>query len=150
MKESEHNIQASFIDWALYQYRHDETFLRPLFFAVPNGAYLGGRSPATFAKLKREGFVNGVSDILYLQPRGGYSFMALELKTPERKRQKGRGLSDDQKIFLDAVSEAGGLPSLCYGTDEAIEAFSLYMSLKTRYDTIPAPGLLFKSEETRP
>jgi hypothetical protein len=129
---SEHNIQASFVDSVLWQYKSDPTFLRPLFFAVPNGAYLGGRSPVTFAKLKREGFLQGVADILYLQPRGVWSFMAIELKTEKRKREKDRGLSVDQVSFLDAVSEAGGLPSVCYGVDEAIEAFTLYMSRPPR------------------
>lgn len=130
--DSEHNIQSAFVDWVLWQYRNDPTFFRPLFFAVPNGAFLGGRSPVTFQKLKREGFQQGVADLLYLQPRGEWSYLALELKTPKRKREKGRGLSDEQEEFLNAVGLAGGLPSVCYGLEEAIETFSLYMGLKAR------------------
>lgn len=132
MSDSEHNIQASFVDWVLWEYRHDSSFIRPLFFAVPNGAYLGGKSPVTFAKLKREGFLQGVSDILYLQPRGVWSIHAIELKTEKRKREKGGGLSDHQREFLDAVGDAGGLPSVCYGLDEAIETFQQYMRSRAR------------------
>lgn len=132
MSDSEHNIQAAFIDWVLWTYKNDPTFLRPLFFAVPNGAFLGGKSPVTFAKLKKEGLRNGVADLLYLQPRGVWSYHAIEFKTEKRKREKGGGLSDDQREFLDSVSEAGGLPSVCYGVDEAIDAFGLYMSRPAR------------------
>lgn len=156
IKESEHNIQASFVDWVLWEYRNDSTFIRPLFFAVPNGAYLGGKSPVTFAKLKKEGFLQGVADLLYLQPRGEWSYLALELKTPERKRSKDRGLSEAQTEFLSAVGLSGGLPLVCYGVDEAIEYFRDYMSLKSKLieelDSVLQsrdlePG---KSEELRP
>lgn len=156
IKESEHNIQAAFIDWVLFQYRADPTFIRPLFFAVPNGAYLGGKSPVTFAKLKREGFVQGVADLLYLDPRGEWAYLALELKTPERKRSKDRGLSEAQTEFLNAVGLAGGLPLVCYGLEEAIEYFRDYMSLKSKLieeldSVLQSRGLeLEKSEEPRP
>lgn len=147
MNQLEHNIQASFVDSVLWQYKSDPTFLRPLFFAVPNGAFLGGYNrPAVFAKLKKEGVYPGVADMLYLQPRGVWSFMAIELKTEKRKREKGRGVSEEQKIFLDAVSEARGLPSVCYGVDEALEAFSLYMSLDPRSPaSIAYPSMIYSA-----
>ncbi len=129
IKTTEHNEQATFIDAVLWQYRNDPSFLRPLFFSVPNGAFLGGRSALQYAKLKKEGFRNGVSDILYLQPRGMYSYFSLEMKTQERKRERGGGLSEDQRGFLQAVTDAGGLSAVCYGADEAIEAFGRYMAL---------------------
>lgn len=58
--------------------------------------------------------------------------MAIELKTEGRRGEKDGGLSEDQRTFLDAVSLAGGLPSVCYGAEEALEAFGLYMSLPAK------------------
>lgn len=138
--QSEHNEQATLVDWVLYQYRGDPTFLRPLFFSVPNGAYLGGRSPVTFQKLKKEGFLQGVADLLYLQARGPYNFLALELKTEKRRGEKRGGLSENQVEFREAAESGGGLYSVCYGADEAIEVFRSYM-LK---DPAPIGGIIYR------
>lgn len=132
IKTSEHNEQAVFIEEVLYRYRNDSTFIRPLFFSVPNGAYLGGKSELQYQKLKKEGFVNGVSDVLYLDPRGEYSYLTLEMKTDRRRRERGGGLSEDQVAFMEAVKTAGGLAVVCYGAEEAIEAFARYMDLEPR------------------
>jgi VRR-NUC domain. len=129
---SEHSEQATFIDSVLWLYKNDSTFIRPLLFAVPNGAYLGGRSALQYAKLKKEGFLNGVSDVLYLQARGPYHYLALEMKTQERRRERDGGLSVDQADFIQSVSMAGGFPVICYGAEEAIAAFANYMSFETR------------------
>jgi VRR-NUC domain-containing protein len=136
IKTSEHSEQTTFIEAVLWTYRLDPTFIRPLFFSVPNGAYLGGRSALQYAKLKREGFVNGVSDILYLQPRGPYYYLAIEMKTEERRREKGGGISQDQAGFIDSVSMAGGLALVCYGAEEAIAAFDRYMRFESRAASI--------------
>src|ERR1044072_1693860 len=130
IKISEHDEQANFIQETFYKYRNDETFIRELFFSVPNGAFLGGRSAAQFMKLEREGFRKGVSDVLYLQARGKYHYLALEMKTKGRRREKDGGLSLEQVGFNLAVSMAGGLSFVCYGADEASEAFDRYMSLE--------------------
>lgn len=132
IKTSEHNDQATFIETVLYLYRNDPTFIRPLFFSVPNGAFLGGRGSAQYAKLKKEGFVNGVSDLIYLQPRGPYHYLALEMKTEARRRERDGGLSPDQAEFIRSVSMAGGFPVVCYGAEEAIACFANYMSFETK------------------
>jgi len=132
IKTSEHSEQATFIDAVLYLYRNDSTFIRPLLFSVPNGAFLGGRSALQYAKLKKEGFVNGVSDLLYLQPRGPYHYLALEMKTEGRRREREGGLSPDQLEFIQSVSMAGGFPVVCYGAEEAIASFANYMSFETK------------------
>lgn len=158
-KDSEHNIQASFVDWVLWTYARDETFVRPLFFSTLNGAFLGGGDQISrgrvMGKLKRAGALPGVSDILYLQPRGTWSYLALELKTEKRKREKDRGLSEEQEDFLNAVGSVGGLPSVCYGIDEAINTFKSYMSLESRAFRdfsfgLQSRVLSLKSEESRP
>lgn len=152
-KELEHNIQAAFVDWVLWEYMRDPTFIRKVFFSPPNGAYLGGKSPATFQKLKKEGFEDGVSDILYLQPRGEWAYLTLEFKIEERRNRKRGGLSEDQEEFLSAVDLAGGLPLVCYGLDEAIEYFRDYMNLLPRVKSgsvIQSRGPELNSEEPRP
>lgn len=158
MSESEHNIQAAFVDSVLWEYRNNPTFIRPLFFAVPNGAFLGGKSPVTFMRLKKEGFLQGVADLLYLQPRGEYAYLALELKTESRRRAKDGGLSENQMDFLQSAAMAGGRTLVAYGLDEAIEAFRDYMNLLPRVRDesviqsarVRLTRRVLKSEESRP
>lgn len=131
-KSSEHNEQATFIDHVLWTYRNREDFIRNLFFAVPNGAWLGGRAKNVMNKLKGEGFLPGVSDLLYLQPRGTYPYLAIEMKSPSRRNHKDGGLEESQIAFLKAANDAGALALVCYGADEAIERFDNYMTLMVR------------------
>lgn len=138
--QSEHNIQAAFVDSVLWEYKNDPTFIRPLFFAVPNGSFLGGGNPISRArvmeKLKKEGLFPGVSDILYLQARGDFSSLAMEFKIPSRRREERGGLSEDQFEFLEAVAQEGGAPFLVYSVDEALASFAWYMNL----DRYPHPA----------
>lgn len=130
---SEHQEQAAFFTMILYKYQHNETFARPLFFAVPNGAWLGGRRPSNMMeKMKAEGLTPGVADILYLQPRGHYSFLALEFKRADKRNRHQGGLRDDQIKFLNAASLAGAFFSVCYSADEAVRAFDAYMELNLK------------------
>jgi hypothetical protein len=126
---SEHNEQATFVDYVLWTYQHHDDFIRGLFFSVPNGAWLGGRAPAMMNKMKREGFLPGVADILYLQPRGGHTFLAIEMKTIRRRKEKNGGVSDEQMAFLQTANQSGALAVSCYGANEAIELFDGYMKL---------------------
>lgn len=132
LKQSEHNVQASFVDSVLWQYRTDPTFIRPLFLAVPNGAFLGGGEKrfAVYGKLRKEGLSPGVSDILYLQSRGEWSFLSIEFKTEEKRRRSDLGLRVEQVEFITAAARGGGAPFICFSVDDAIEAFSWYMALE--------------------
>ncbi len=132
---SEHNEQATFVDYVLWQYRNRTDFIRPLFFAVPNGAWLGGRAPLVMMKMKKEGFLPGVSDILYLQARADYTFLAIELKTEDRRNQKNGGVSEEQRTFIEAANKDGGMARVCYGADDAIHVFDAYMAMENRFMT---------------
>lgn len=128
---SEHDEQAAFVFEVLCRYGNCSDFLRPLFFSVPNGAWLGGRNPfALMAKYKAEGFTPGVSDILYLQPRGGYAYLAIEMKATNRMVEKDKGISLEQAEFQKAVIRAGGRALVCYGAEAAVEEFIEYMKLE--------------------
>jgi len=127
---SEHAEQAAFFTTILFKYRTDDRFIRPLLFAVPNGAWLGGKRPAhVLEKLRAEGLTPGVADILYLQPRGGYSFLALEMKRADKRNQKAGGLRAEQVEFLNAASRAGAFFAVCYSAEEAERAFDEYLRL---------------------
>lgn len=132
-KTNEHQEQAALVSTVLLTYQHRADFIRPLFFSTLSGAWIGGSSSrgkgALIGKYKSEGWVNGVADLLYLQPRGGYSFLAIEMKTPARASEKNGGASEDQIEWLKAARSAGAMAEICHGADHAWEVFSTYMSL---------------------
>lgn len=129
----EHGEQANFITWVSMQYGSRPDYNERLLFAVPNGAWFGGAHKgiqvAMFNKFRAEGFKTGVADLIYLQPRGGYSSLAIEMKAVDRKGKKG-AVSEDQEKFIQAVLDNGGLATVCYGCDEAMAVFDNYMRME--------------------
>lgn len=125
---TESQEQANFVSEVRYQYRNDPTFIPPLFFSTLNGAWLGGKSFAMWEKHKKEGAVRGVSDILYLQSRGGYSFFAIEMKRSDRRNQKDGGLTESESEWIETARANNGFVSVCYTADEALREFSIYMN----------------------
>ncbi len=131
-KSSEHHEQAALVDTVAFTYQHRTDFLRPLFFSTLSGAWIAGsgtRKVALIAKYKREGWVNGVADLLYLQPRGGYAYLAIEMKTEERLGEKNGGATEDQLVWLRAARLAGAMAEICHGAEMGWEVFSRYMAL---------------------
>lgn len=146
-KPTEHNEQAAFVTTVLLTYQHRTDFIRLLFFSTLNGAMIGGSSRGKFAlieKYKSEGWVNGVADLLYLQPRGGFTYLAIEMKTPERVREKNGGASDDQLDWLRASRSAGAMAEICHGAEAAWDVFSRYMSMDVDF---PASSNLYHEKE---
>lgn len=129
---SEHQEQASFFDEAHYRYQHREDFFQRLLFAVPNGMWLGGKNPyALMNKFKAEGLKPGTSDIIYLQARGEYSCLAIEMKAQD-KRNSADAVTPEQSAFLADVNESGGWGEVCYGADEALSILEKYMSMEAK------------------
>ena len=130
---TEHNEQAALVSAVRITYQHRSDFYPELFFATMSGAWIAGSGrsgkAALIAKYKREGWVNGVADLLYLQPRGNYAYLAIEMKTPTRRGEKNGGASEGQIEWLKAAKRAGALAVICYGADHAWEVVSGYMSL---------------------
>ena len=60
MRDEEHRLQSACVRWFRYQF----PALAHSLFAVPNG---GRRDAATGARLKDEGVLAGVSDLVLLQ-----------------------------------------------------------------------------------
>lgn len=81
--DEEHRIQSSCVQWFRLQYPTHATAL----FAVPNG---GRRDRVSGAKLKAEGVLPGVSDLILLLPRGRHHGLLIEMKTERGKQSQAQ------------------------------------------------------------
>jgi hypothetical protein len=127
---TEHEEQEAFVTMVKLTYRNDGDFNPALFFSVPNGMFAGGRTPGArayvIAKMKNEGFNPGVADIIYLQPRGGFHYLCIEMKR-EHYRNRPSEIRPEQLEFAHAVEITGGCHFFCYGADDAMGKFNLYI-----------------------
>lgn len=105
MRNEEHNIQVSMVNWFRLQYPK----LKLSLFAVPNG---GHRHPATARKLKAEGVVAGVSDLIFFHKRKCYF---IEVKTEKGKQQQ------TQKDFQKHIEKEGAEYFIVRSLDDFIE-----------------------------
>lgn len=132
---TESQEQITFVDHVLFTYQHRSDFNRLMFFSTQAGMWIAGqgrRKIGLITKYKREGMVNGVADILYLQPRGPYAFLAIEMKAPKRFKEPTGGLTEDQTEWLTAAETAGAQALTCWGAEDAIGWFDHYMRLEMR------------------
>ena len=136
LRISESQEQINFVAEVMYRYKNDPEFIEPLFFNTLNGAWIGGSSRqgkwGLIAKYKAEGFRLGISDLLYLQPRGEYAYLAIEMKAVDQRNHKDGGATENQIEFLKGVERAGGLGKICYGCDASFDTFVAYMNLPTK------------------
>lgn len=101
MKDEEHNIQVACVNWFRYVYREC------MIFAIPNG---GRRDEVTGAKMKAEGVLAGVADLVILAPNRMVFFI-------EMKTRKGVQ-SMFQKQFQKLVNGMGFGYFVCRSFDE--------------------------------
>ena len=87
---SESQIQHNCIAWFRMQY----PTLSKLLFAIPNG---GKRDAVTGARMKYEGAISGVADLILLLPKKGHASLCIEMKKPNGKQ------SDTQKEWQREV-----------------------------------------------
>lgn len=121
---SEHEEQAAFFEGVAWTYKTRSDFLRLLLFATFNGEIW-----RSYAKVVNAGLVRGVSDILYLQARGGYAFFCCELKRTDRKPQKDGGVTPEERAWMLEARKAGAFVAVAYGADEALQIFANYMGM---------------------
>ena len=81
--DEEHRIQCACVNWFRLQYPTHASAL----FAVPNG---GRRDRVSGAKLKAEGVLPGVSDLILLLPRGRHHGLLIEMKTERGKQSQAQ------------------------------------------------------------
>lgn len=90
------------------------------FFHPPNGGY---RLKSTGGRLKSEGVIAGVSDLVILEPRGAYHGLMIELKV-------GRNtLSLAQIDYLRKCWKKGYSVAVCYNFDAFKKVVDKYLDL---------------------
>lgn len=117
--------QAALFEWAAYY-----PSLKWMF-AIPNGAYLQGdkqQRGRQMAKLKKQGLLPGVCDILLPYPIPPYNGLFIEMKRQDRKY----GVTKDQAAFINAMRQAGYNVMICFGAIEAMQGIREYMGRHLR------------------
>lgn len=113
----EKDEQMLLFDWAEWAAcSHPEL---ALLYHIPNE---GKRSKFVGYKLQAQGMRRGVPDICLPVPRGGYGALYVELK-----RRKGGRVSEEQRVWIDALNRAGNKAVICKGFDEAKAAIEEYL-----------------------
>lgn len=113
--DEEHRLQAACVRW----FRLTHPRLAPRLFAVPNG---GRRDGVTGARLKEEGVLAGVSDLVLLVPNGRYHAILIEMKTPEGRQ------SESQREWQQAVTENGEYRYVvCRSLDDFMREVKFYL-----------------------
>ena len=79
--DEEHRLQVACVRWFRYQYPS----IAHALFAVPNG---GRRDVTTGSKLKAEGALAGVSDLILLKSNAEFGALLIEMKTPKGKQSE--------------------------------------------------------------
>ncbi len=77
MKHQESTLQTACVRWFRYQYPH------LVIYAVPNG---GSRNVLEAQRLKAEGVVAGVADLLLLVPSQQHHALCIEMKTAKGRQ----------------------------------------------------------------
>lgn len=113
-RDDEHRLQVACVRWFRYTYPDKAHLL----FAVPNG---GDRDIRVAQRLKAEGVVAGVADLLLLVARQGCHGLAIEMKT-------GRGRqSDSQREWQGEVERQGWRYVVCRSVEEFTEVVGRYL-----------------------
>ena len=116
-KDEEHKIQVSMVEWFRMKYPS----MRHNLFAVPNG---GRRDAVTGAKLKAEGVLAGVADLILLKSNHRYGALLIETKT-----KKGTQ-SDSQKEWESKIVKDGYKYVVCRSLEEFIAVVTDYLKEK--------------------
>lgn len=93
-REEEHRLQSACVRWYRLQYPK----MKHNLFAIPNGSR---RDAVTGAKLKAEGVLSGISDLILLKSNRFYGALLIEMKT-----SKGRQ-SESQKEWQHKITADG-------------------------------------------
>lgn len=113
--DKEYRLQRACVRWFNAQYPK----LRGRLFAVPNG---GRRDAVTGAKLKAEGVVAGVSDLVLLKSNRHYGALLIEMKTASGRQ------SAHQKWWQQAVCNGDEYKYVvCRSIDDFMREVRLYM-----------------------
>lgn len=113
--DEEHRIQVSCVNW--FKLAHPD--LANILFAIPNG---GRRDAVTGAKLKEEGVLAGVADLILLKRNKRFGGLCIEMKTRTGKQ------SETQKRWQKDVEATGNKYVVCRSLDEFIKVVTEYLN----------------------
>lgn len=114
--DEEHRIQTACVRWFRLKYPR----LAARLFAVPNG---GRRDGITGARLKEEGVLAGVADLILLVPNADYHALLIEMKTPTGRQ------SESQKTWQQAVAGNDDyLYVVCRSLEEFMKVIEEYLT----------------------
>ena len=88
-----------------------------IIFSVPNG---GSRNKIEALRLKNEGVLSGIPDLVCLMPNSKMVFI-------EMKKQKGGKLSANQKNVISQINKNGFFVIVGYGYKDAFAKFEDYL-----------------------
>lgn len=114
MKKTESQIQIN----SVLAFRRRWPEFTPYLFSVPNG---GARTKITGARMKAEGALSGVSDLLLLWPSHPYHGLCIEFKTESGKQ------SPKQKQWQADIEWAGYKYIIVRSVQEFLEACQIYL-----------------------
>lgn len=113
----ESQLQRQCVAWFRLQYPE----IGRLLFAVPNG---GARNRTEAAIMKAEGVTAGVTDLILLAGRGGYSALCIEMKTTEKRSR----LTPAQAEWQVLAASNGSCCVTCHTFEEFVEELRWYMA----------------------
>lgn len=113
--DEEHRIQSACVRWFRLQYPK----MKHNLFSVPNG---GKRDAVTGAKLKEEGALAGVADLILLKSNRFYGALLIEMKTPKGSQ------SDSQKEWESKITQDGYKYVIIRSLDEFRKVVKQYLS----------------------
>lgn len=110
--------QEAVIEWTVLMEKQFPELA--LLYHCPNG---GARSKPEAVRFKKIGVKPGVPDLFLPVARGGWHGLFIEMK-----RQKGGRLSDDQKAWIDALTEQHYMAVRADGAEQACEILYKYLT----------------------
>lgn len=129
-KESDE--QAELVRWA-----RNMTPIIPhleMLFAIPNGSKLpyrkdrrGNRVCKEAIKLKREGLLPGVPDLMLAYPACDYHGLFIEMKRAVKSKSR---ISDEQKEMVEKLRAEGYRVEICYGWEAARDTIMDYLGMR--------------------
>lgn len=115
---TEEQEQAAVFEWVVLMEKQFPELA--CLFHIPNG---GLRSKPEAVRFKRIGVKPGVPDLFLPVARGGWHGLFIEMK-----RQKGGKLSEDQKAWLDALTEQHYMAVRADGAEQACDILYKYLT----------------------
>lgn len=113
-KDEEHKLQVSMMNWFRLQYPSMHHNL----FAIPNG---GRRDAIAGRRLKEEGVLAGVSDLIFLKRNRHYGALLIETKTRKGTQR------NSQKEWESKITEDGYKYVVVRSLDEFIKVVNDYL-----------------------